>query len=270
MANDDLDAFLSNGATPPPEPAPLAPVVEATPPPVETPAAAVAPAQAEDDAEPPEPVDGEELVPRRAFDALRHQRHDWKAKAIEAETKRAELERQLNEAKAAANRPPPMPAPVPEEVPNPAVDPAGYHAYVQNQIARDATNQRLNMSEMLLRREKGAEAVDSAIAEFKVAAERDPGLFRQLYSQPDPYGWAYAHVERLRLLAEVGDDPAAFKAKIEADARAKWEAERAIPAPRPVSPAAGMAPSLANARSVAGRSAPTYTGPTPLEAIFGR
>ena len=73
-------------------------------------------------------------------------------------------------------------------------------------------------------------------------------------------------VERQRVLRDVGDDPSAYRTKIEAEARAKWEAE--AKAAVPVSPAAGLQPSLANARSVAGRSAATWTGEPSLEDVL--
>ena len=59
-------------------------------------------------------------------------------------------------------------------------------------------------------------------------------------------------VDRLRLVRDVGDDPAAYSAKIEAE-RAPNGRPRRRPR-RAVSPAAGLQPSLATARSVAGRT----------------
>jgi hypothetical protein len=88
-----------------------------------------------------------------------------------------------------------------------------------------------------------------------------------LYSQTNPYAWMTREVDRLRHLREVGDDPSAYRARIEAEARAKWEAEAAAKPP-PVSPAAGMQPSLATARSVAGRTASTWTGEPSLEEVL--
>jgi hypothetical protein len=70
------------------------------------------------------------------------------------------------------------------------------------------------------------------------------------------------------MLRDIGDDPAQYRSKIEAEARAKWEQERqAAPAERPVSPAVGMQPSLATARSVAGRSAPQWSGEPSLDDV---
>jgi hypothetical protein len=277
MANDDLDAFISQGATPapePPAPAPAAPPAEAAPAPQAEEKPAVAAPAPDDDADPPEPVEGEELVPRRAFDAVRHQRHDWKAKAITAETRMAELERQLNEAKAAIAAPPPQPQQPVIQQPQVSFqeDPEGYLAQMRADQQRALMHLNANHSEARLRDKIGPEKVEEMRAEFKQMAAADPTLYARLEQQADPYAWAHAEVERMRLLRDMGPDPAAYRAKLIAEERAKWEAEylSTAPQPRPVSPAAGMAPSLATARSVAGRSAPAYTGPTPLDALFGR
>ncbi len=268
MAASELDAFLKGDAPEPdapveqpdakPEPEPKADAADGggakKPPDAATEA---------DDAEPPEPREGEALVPRRAFEAVRHERQDWKARAIAAETQRAELQRQFEEAKRA-----PSPAAVqqaaPAEIPNPAHDPAGYHAYVQQEQQRAQINHLLNVSEMIAVKEHGAEAVAKMKAEFLEAKNADPTLGERLIQQPDPYGWAMAQIEKIRMQREIGDDPAAYRAKM----RAEFEAEMAAgQQPARVSPAAGMAPSLASVRSVAGRSAPAFSGPPSLDDI---
>ena len=127
-------------------------------------------------------------------------------------------------------------------------------------------NERLNNCEQMLRREVGAEKVDAAIEDFRQAAQDDPSLFQKLYAQPDPYGWAFKQVERIRMIRDMGDDPSAYRTRIEAEARAKWEAEQRNNAVT-VSPAAGMQPSLATARSVAGRTAPAWSGEPSLEDV---
>ena len=69
------------------------------------------------------------------------------------------------------------------------------------------------------------------MAEFRNLANADPTLFGKLYSQPHPYAWLTREVDRLRLVRDVGDDPAAYREKILAEERAKWEAEaKAAPA----------------------------------------
>ena len=82
-----------------------------------------------------------------------------------------------------------------------------------------------------------------------------------------PSLWPTREAERLRLVRDVGDDPAAFRARIEAEARAEWEAEAKAAPPTP-SPAAGMQPSLGTARSVAGRTAGAWTGEPSLEDVL--
>jgi hypothetical protein len=270
-ANDQLDAFLAEGAPAAPEPAPTpaapaptpAPEAKAPPAPASTPAAKAAPeAKAkepepeEDDAEEFEPArDGEVLVPRRALETERSRRKDWKEKAARFEGELAATKRQLEEATRRAQAPQQQPQqPVYQAPIDPVADPQGFLQRVQNVML----NERLNNSEQMLRREVGAEKVDAAIEDFRQAAQDDPSLFQKLYAQPDPYGWAYKQVERLRLLREVGDDPATFRARVAAEERAKWEQEQTVKPPAP-SPAAGFQPSLANARSVAGRSAPPWS-----------
>lgn len=281
-----LDAFLKGDREPAPAAEAGAPV-ESTPEPVAAELAAPAPEpakpDADDDGEPPEAKDGEagSLVTRQAYEAERHRRQDWKIKATRAETERDhaakerdDLRRQLDEAR----RPPaaavaqPQPQPVAQiEPPNPATDPGGYAAYVAQQAeAKVWTAQmhgHLNASERALRAVIGKEAVDAMVAEVKPEFERNPALHREFLSQDDPYGWLHQKLTVVRLAREVTTDPEAYKARL----RAEWEAERggAAPAAPRVSPAAGLPPSLASARSVAARSAPAWTGPTPLSDLVG-
>jgi hypothetical protein len=248
----ELDDFLKGGT--PPEEAPAPAAVESPPP---------EPAKQDDkpadtDDEPDlAPRDGEALIPRRAFEAIRHERQDWKAKAIRAETEREELRKQL-EAASKAREPEPERAP-PRPL-DPSQDPQGFVA----EIERRQINHHLNVSEMMMRKEIGDEAVDALVSEFRGLAKSDPSLSAKLYAQPHPFEFARKYVETAKMQREIGDDPSAYKARL----RAEWEAEQASTAPAPrVSPAAGMAPSLATARSVAARSAPAFSGPPPLEDI---
>lgn len=213
----------------------------------------------------PEPVDGDRTVPLKAFEAVRGERKDWKEKAVRSEGVIAELQRQLEEARK------PQPAPVPQNAPqpiNPVDDPQGFTARVQEV----AISNKLDMSEMMLREKIGSEAVDAVIAEFKAAATANPALFAQLYQQPHPYAWAHQQVEAMRLQREIGSDPAAYKARLLAEERAKWEAERnAQPAAaEPTRPVLPSTPSLARAPSAAQRGAVVDNVPETLAEIFGR
>jgi hypothetical protein len=277
MANEQLESFLASESAPAPAPEPATPAAPEAPPAASSPKpeakpdpgakAAAAKPEPEDDGEPPEPLEGEPVIPRRAYEDERRKRQDWKARAVEAETKHKELVRQLEDAQRRAAAPPPQPQAPPQPPPDPAVDPRGFAQHLVQQQQAALLNERLNNSEMLLREKIGDEKLSEYVNEFRSMAEADPTLFGKLYSQPHPYNWLTREVDRLRLVRDVGDDPAAFRSKIEAEARAKWEAE-AKAAPPPVSPAAGLQPSLATARSVAGRTAGAWTGEPSLEDVL--
>jgi hypothetical protein len=265
--NAQLDTFLAAGTPQEGAEAPAAPPApEHTP---EAPEAAPEAAAKAPEAEPEEDVAPHSGSDNRTvpFSALEKVRNDWKSKYAAEQAKAEELRRQLEEAK----RPPPpqaAPAPMMPLAPiDPAQDPQGFTLRLQQVLL----NERLNNSEERLRDKVGDEKVTEYVNDFKQMAERDQTLFGKLYAQPNPYGWMMREVDRLRMLRDVGDDPSAYRAKIEAEARAKWEAEvqqQPGNGEARISPAAGLAPSLANARSVAGRTTTTFTGPPPMEALF--
>jgi len=267
--NPALDVFLKGDAPAEAEAAPAAPVesTPAAPPTVEAkpePEAAKPAADADDAHDAPEPEDGK--IAFQAFERERARRQDWKEQAIRAQTERDELRKQLEEAKKAPPAAPPAP-PQQREIPNPAVDPQAYVAWAEQERVKAEINQRLNFSEMLVRKELGPEKVAAIIEEFKEAAKANPQLTQQLYAEPHPYEWAAKQVEILRAQREIGTDPAAYRAKIIAEFQAE---AKAAEAPPKVSPAAGMAPSLASARSAAPRNAAAFTGPPSLDDILAQ
>jgi len=283
MANDNpqLDAFLAEGAPQEPAQAPATPAPPESPPAEAKPSAApTAPAKAtekaakpeepDDDAEPPAPSPGEAVVPRRALEDERHKRQDWKQRAVEAETRHQELMRQLEEAKRAPPPQPQQPPPQMQPLPDPQQDPVGFARGFAIQQQQMLLNERLNSSELFLREKIGDDKVTEYVNEFKQHAERDPTLFGKLYQQTHPYGWMMREVDRLRLQRDIGDDPAKFRERLIAEERAKWEAEAAQrgPAVPQAAPVPGMQPSLANARSVAGRTAAAWTGEPSLEDVL--
>ena len=278
MANEQLDAFLKGETAtvteeaPAPAPEPEAAAAPEAKAPVESKPAAKADKakpEPEEDTDPPEPIDGEPVIPRRAYEDERRKRQDWKARAVEAETKHKELQRQFEEATRRATAPPstqphaqPQPPP-----PDPATDPRGFAQHLVQQQAATLLNERLNNSEMMLRDKIGDEKLAEYVEDFRQMAQADPTLFGKLYSQPHPYNWMTREVDRLRLARDVGDDPAAYRERILAEGRAQWEAEAKAAPPAP-SPAAGMQPSLATARSVAGRTAGAWTGEPSLDDVL--
>ena len=278
MANEQLDAFLKGETAtvteeaPAPAPEPEARAAPEAKAPVESKPAAKtdkAKPEPEEDTDPPEPIDGEPVIPRRAYEDERRKRQDWKARAVEAETKHKELQRQFEEATRRATAPPPtQPHAQPQQPPpDPATDPRGFGQYLAQQQAATLLNERLNNSEERLREKIGDEKLAEYVEDFRQMAQADPTLFGKLYSQPHPYNWMTREVDRLRVARDMGDDPAAYRERILAEGRAQWEAE-AKAAPPALSPAAGMQPSLATARSVAGRTAGAWTGEPSLDDVL--
>jgi hypothetical protein len=232
----------------------------------------------DDEAEPGDPVDGQPVVARRAYEDERRKRQDWKEKAARAEGELVALRRQLEEAAArpAATPTPAVPASVAQplyvEPPDPHVDLQGHLRVVNENHARAMVNERFNQSEARLRDRLDDEKVDAYKAEFQQAAQTNPMLWDQIRMQPDPYRWMAKEMDKLRAHKEIGDDPSAFRARVEQELRAKWEAEQAQAATaapaQPTSSVPAMQPSLAGARSVAGRVAPAFPEDISLEEVL--
>jgi hypothetical protein len=268
----DLDAFLKGGnpedgggpappAERPPEAAPdgggsggkdkppTARVTVPEPSPKATP-------EPDDDAEPGDPEPGQPIVPRTAYEKERARRQNWVERASRAEAERDALAKQLEDAKKGPPPPPPQPLPPID----PATDPEGYTRRMRGVVL----NERLNTSEMMAMDKHGKEKIDAETEYFKKRGEAEPRLWGELYSQPHPYQWMIDNNATARLHEEIGTDPAAYEARL----RAKWEQEKG--ADPPVSPVAGMPPSLANARSSAPRGMNGFSGPPSLDDIFTR
>ncbi|HEY2616143.1 MAG TPA: hypothetical protein VGI78_02285 [Acetobacteraceae bacterium] len=283
--NEQLDSFLTGAPQDAPE-TPEPARVESTPEHAPDPSRASPEAPAAAQKETPEPED-EALVHVQGgdnrtvpFSALEKVRNDWKSKAA-AEKARADLlAQQLEDAKRPA---PQMQAPAPPPVmqfqqpPDFHQDPNGWAATMVANQQRALLNERLNHSEALVSERIGSDDLAKYVNEFKQAAGKDQTLWGKLYSQPSPYAWMVKEMERQRSMADVGDDPAAFRARVVAEERAKWEAElqqrqpvQPQPSPygRNARPLPPQQPSLAGARSVAARAESTFSGPPSLDDIF--
>lgn len=220
-----------------------------------------------DDAQPPEDVVGL----KSALQAERARRRDYKGERDRLQGEMAALNKQLEEFKKAPPPAPPAPpqavAPAPPvRVPNPVEDPEGYANWQEQRFEQRLFNERLNLSERMLRAKVDPADVDAKIAVFRKAATDNPGLRAQLGSHPDPYQFAYDTGARYLAMEEIGTDPAAYRAKVEADLRAKLEAEYAgqsAPAPR-----VNLPQSLGTARSAGPRSGPAINVPEDFNDIL--
>ena len=268
--NSNLDAFLHANAEAPETTTTTRLDTTASETPAPTPSPESAPKEAPAEPKPtpspvptPEPDDDPDLpegdVPRQALMDERQKRRDWKGRADRAEAQLEELRKQMEEL-----RKPQVPVAAPQQMPqvqfqfsDPQTNPA---AYLQEQLM----NHTFNLSEMSARHRMGNEAVDAMKAEFRKLADADPSgmLWHQIRMQQDPYSWAHTEVERRKLLADMGSDPNAYRAKLRAEIEAEMRAQAApAPAAPTNTPAPAMPPSLANVRSAAGRAAPQWSGP---------
>lgn len=139
-------------------------------------------------------------------------------------------------------------------------DPDGFANSVEQRLAGIQANFYAELSEREARREHGAEFVDAA---FQAAS--DKGMIDQFKGRKDPWGDLARWHKAQQALSQIGDDPAAFKARLEAEIRAQVMAEVAaqsvkIPA---------VSPSLAGQPNLGSRAAPEWGGPTPLDEILG-
>ncbi len=209
--------------------------------------------------EPPEDIPEDVRGLLNALTATRGQRNDHKGRADRLEGEltatKAALEAASKAPPAAAVTPavipipaadtPPATPPVPRQVPNPVEDPQGFARYHAEQLFNTA----LNLSESSLRRAVKNDAdVDAKVAAFKGAVAANPSLYQRMRQQPDPYQFVYDEGAKILAVNEIGTDPAAYRARVEAEIRATIAAEASgIATPVP-------APQLTLPRSLAGAS----------------
>jgi hypothetical protein len=264
----ELDEFLGDEPAPEPVAAIDAPVVEA-------PAEAPAPEGEEaKPAEPGKPEPAEEAKPepedvtglKAALQAERAKRNDHKGRADRLEGEMAALKAQIEEAKKAPVPPAPAApaaAPPPMAIPNPVEDPQGYHQYQELRRFSD----KLDISEAMLRQQIGNDAdVDAKAARFKQMAEANPALRADLQRSGHPYKFAYDTAAKAMAMDEIGD-PMSFRSKLEAEIRAKIEAEMAGTA-APTATRVQLPQSLGTVRSASPRNVAVINVPESLDDIL--
>lgn len=100
---------------------------------------------------------------------------------------------------------------------------------------------------------------------FLQLAQEDPTIVAGLQTAPDPAEYAYATAKRLSVLREIGDDPDAYRKRVEAEVRERLTAEMAQRRPTP----AAVPPASLNAEK-SPVSSQNWGGPTPITSIFSR
>jgi len=252
MTDNLADPFDMPDEAPEAQPAPEAAAPPAEPAPAPQPAP-VAAGTGETKAAPP--AAGEDRAGMIPIAALMDER--LKRQAIEQ--REAELRRQIESSEAQKAQQP---------GPDLFADPDAFIAAQRAQMAQALWNERLNMSEMVVREAYKAtpQVVDEAVEAFKAEAARNPVLGAELQRQRNPYGYVVEWHQRQKALAEIGDDPRSYREKLAAEIRAQVLAE--IQQAAPVQPARPPMPprSLASAPSAGGNVNAPKSG---FEAEFG-
>lgn len=241
MSEDKLDFLDGQPAEVTPEPQ-AEPVVLAEPPADK----GEKPALVEPSAPPAEPTEKQHVAPLTAL-------LDEREKRQTAERELQEL-RNWRQQQEAAQRASQMRAPDPRQ------DPDGALQYERTMFQAQLTNSRLQTSRFLAEKDFGADVVTEAFAFF----DKNPALSHQFVDHPSPFHAAVEFYKRQKVAEEVGSDPAAYEAKIEARLREKILAEMQQPAqPKPRLPG-----SLAAAPAAGVAGDPTSKG-TAFDAAFG-
>lgn len=117
------------------------------------------------------------------------------------------------------------------------------------------------------------EAVNEAEQAF-VSALQDKTLdqadYQKVVSSPNRYAAAVQWHKRQLAQKEIGDDPAAYRARLEAEILAKHGLTADGGAAQQQQKPSVMPSNLAGARNVGSRSGPAWSGPPSLEDIFDR
>jgi len=187
-------------------------------------------------------------VPLAALEAERSQRKDWKERALRLEGEMKAMREQRERIQE------------PQEEQR-QMDPI----QVMQQRMLD---QHYNTSQLLAK--QSYKDLDEKVEVFMEAAKQNPALVAAMQQQAHPYEFAYREAERMLLQKEMGNDPSAFRAKMEAEIEARILEKHGLTGlSQSAAPAAPKIPaSLAGARSSAGRTAGVFTGPPSLDDIL--
>lgn len=149
----------------------------------------------------------------------------------------------------------PRPAPLPDVI----EQPEAYQQAILQQIAAREANIIAEVSERLTRGKFGDETVDEALEAAKAS-----GVVAQFANRRDGWGDLVKWHKSQKALTEIGDDPAAYAARVREQARQEVLAEMTAQSVK--TPLAS--PSLAGQPNLGARTV-QWTGPTPIDDILG-
>ena len=139
-------------------------------------------------------------------------------------------------------------------------DPQGFQRAVDERVTDATRHMMAEVSERLTRTAQGDAVVDEAFQAAEAA-----GVIGQFNGRKDGWGDLVKWHKSQKALSEIGDDPAAYAQRVEAEMRTKIMAEMAVQSVKP----ALASPSLAGQPNVGTRAAPAWSGPTSLDDVLG-
>jgi hypothetical protein len=142
----------------------------------------------------------------------------------------------------------PQQQPQAPQVPDIFENPEGYTQYLQSQIAQTTLNDRLNLSEEMVRQSTGDETVNAAQEWGRQMLAANPMFAQTFYAQRNPYGFLVGEYKRHQTLSQLGNaDPKEIEAFI------AWKNTQQQPGATP-NPEPSPAPprSIASATSAGG------------------
>ena len=214
--------------------------------PAEEPKAEEVEATGEEEAAPPvaEVENDPQKVPLMVALDAREKRQAAERRAEEAERKAEQTARQLAEMQAQIQRQQEQ-----RQAPDWYEDPQAAAQYQAQSIQQQVLNDRMNQSQFFAEREFGKEAV----AEADAFIRQNPGLVSQFQQHPSPWHALVEFHQKQKFLAEVGENPDAYKEQMREQIRQELMAEMTTSQPsKPKAPP----PSMATAPST-GRDATT-------------
>lgn len=180
---------------------------------------------------------------------------------LDERDKRQRAERELEALRSKLNEYEAKPAAPPPDI---YADPEARLNFEGQRYQAALVNSKLETSRFLAEREYGKELVEKAYRYFDDHIDQS----KLLLNDPSPFHSAVEAFKRHMAVEEVGPDPAAYKARILAEAKAAMEAEIRAELSANVQPPAKLPGSLA-AAPAAGKSNETIPRGGAFEAAFG-
>jgi hypothetical protein len=117
---------------------------------------------------------------------------------LDARDEAKELKRRVEEYEAKASQA------APSEMPDPYDDPTGFASWQTSQVNQALTAQKFNMSDVMAKRDHGAEVVEAAGLWAAEKARTDPGFYQSYMNEPHPIDWIVRQHKQDGLISDIG------------------------------------------------------------------